>query len=42
MLAGLEGVSGGQILIDDRVVNNVAPLRETSRWSSSRTPSIRT
>ena len=42
MLAGLEDITSGRILIGDRVVNNVAPGRATSRWSSSRTPCIRT
>ena len=42
MLAGLEEVSDGRILIGDRVVNNVAPATATSRWSSSRTRSTRT
>jgi multiple sugar transport system ATP-binding protein len=42
MLAGLEEIYDGRILIGDRVVNNVAPLGATSRWSSSPTPSIRT
>ena len=42
MLAGLEEITEGRILIGDRVVNNVARRRATSRWSSSRTPSTRT
>ena len=42
MLAGLEEITNGRILIGDRVVNNVAPAHATSRWSSSRTRSTRT
>jgi len=41
MLAGLEDVTSGRILIGDRVVNNVAPVPVTWPWSSSRTPSTR-
>src|SRR5213083_405288 len=42
MLAGLEAISEGKILIGDRVVNNIAAKTGTSRWCSSRTPSTRT
>ena len=35
MLAGLERATEGRIMIGERVVNNVAPARATSRWSSS-------
>ena len=42
MLAGLEDVTDGAIMIGDRVVNNVAPAAATSRWCSSPTRSTRT
>ena len=42
MLAGLEDVTSGRILIGDRVVNNLAPGAATSRWCSSPTRSTRT
>ena len=43
MIAGLEQITDGRLLIGDRVVNNVAPVSTgTSPWCSSRTRSIRT
>ena len=42
MIAGLEEVSGGEIAIGERVVNQVAPKERTSRWCSRTTRSTRT
>jgi ABC-type Fe3+/spermidine/putrescine transport system ATPase subunit len=42
MLAGLEEISGGEILIDDKVVNDLDPRTATSRWSSRATRCTRT
>ena len=42
MIAGLEEITDGRLLIGDRVVNNLAPSSATSRWCSSRTRSTRT
>ena len=42
MLAGLEEVNSGRILIGDRDVTDVPPKDRTSRWSSRTTRSTRT
>jgi ABC-type sugar transport system ATPase subunit len=45
MVAGLEEVTDGEILIDNRLVNDVPtsrPRTATSRWSSRTTRCIRT
>ena len=42
MVAGLEEITGGQILIGDRVVNDWRPRIATSPWSSRTTRSTRT
>ncbi len=42
MIAGLEEISEGEILIGDRVVNRVPRRSATSRWSFRTTRSIRT
>ena len=43
MIAGLEEITGGEIWIGDRVVNNVSLRRSaTSRWCSRTTRSTRT
>ena len=42
MIAGLEDVSDGAILIGGRDVTGVAPDTATSRWSSRTTRSTRT
>ena len=42
MIAGLEQVSGGEILIGDRLVNDLPPKAWTSRWCSRTTRCIRT
>jgi ABC-type sugar transport system ATPase subunit len=42
MIAGLEEITAGQILIGDRVVNDLTPSNATSRWSSRTTRCIRT
>ncbi len=42
MLAGLETVSSGDILIDGRDVTQLPPASATSRWSSRTTRSTRT
>jgi multiple sugar transport system ATP-binding protein len=34
MIAGLEDIDDGQILVGDRVVNDVRPRNGTSRWCS--------
>lgn len=41
MLAGLETISGGEVRIGDKIVNNLAPNHVASRWCSRTTPSIR-
>jgi len=38
LLAGLEDITDGRILIADQVVNDVARKTGTSPWCSSRTP----
>ena len=42
MIAGLEEVTGGAILIDARDVTELPPRRATSPWSSRTTRSTRT
>jgi multiple sugar transport system ATP-binding protein len=42
MVAGLESVTSGRILIGDRDVTKRCPSTATWRWSSSPTRSIRT
>src|SRR5438309_10326444 len=42
MLAGLEAISEGRIMIGERVVNNIAAKTATSRWCSSPTRFTRT
>ncbi|GAB3901203.1 hypothetical protein GCM10027612_64170 [Microbispora bryophytorum subsp. camponoti] len=42
MIAGLEDISGGEIVIGDRVVNHLPRRTATSRWSSRTTRSTRT
>ena len=42
MVAGLEDITEGELLIDGRLVNDVPPRTATSRWSSRTTPSTRT
>ena len=42
MIAGLEEVSEGEVLIGDEVMNDVVPARAAWRWSSSPMRSIRT
>ena len=42
MVAGLENITAGEILIGDRVVNNVHRKSATSRWCFRTTRSIRT
>ena len=42
MVAGLESVTSGEILIDDQVVNHLEPPNAISRWCSRTTRSIRT
>ena len=42
MIAGLEEVTAGTILIGDRDVTDLAPARATSPWSSRTTRSTRT
>src|SRR5438552_16598826 len=41
MIAGLEEISGGDLYIGDRRVNDVAPKTVTSPWSSRATRCIR-
>ncbi len=42
MIAGLENITGGEIRIGDRVVNDVRRRSATSPWCSRTTRSIRT
>ncbi len=42
MIAGLEEVSEGEVLIGDEVMNDVVPAAAAWRWSSSPMRSIRT
>ena len=42
MVAGLESITAGEIVIGDRVVNKLEPRTATSRWCSRTTRSIRT
>ncbi len=42
MIAGLEEVSEGEVLIGDEVMNDVVPPAAAWRWSSSPMRSIRT
>ena len=42
MIAGLEEISGGELYIDDKLVNDVAPKTGTSPWSSRTTRCIPT
>src|ERR671917_1442541 len=42
MVAGLEVVSRGKVVIGDRVVNDVPPRSGTSPWCSRTTPCTRT
>ena len=42
MVAGLEEISDGQVLIGDRVVNDLRRRIAISRWCSRTTRSIRT
>nr|VXZ92536.1 Maltose/maltodextrin import ATP-binding protein MalK [Klebsiella pneumoniae] len=41
MLAGLETISGGEVRIGDKIVNNRRLNPVASRWCSRTTPSIR-
>ncbi len=41
MLAGLETISGGEVRIGDKIVNNWRLNPVASRWCSRTTPSIR-
>ena len=38
MIAGLEEISGGELYIDGKLMNDVEPKTATSPWSSSPTP----
>lgn len=42
MLAGLETISGGEVRIGDKIVNNLAPKSAVLQWCSRTMPSIRT
>ena len=42
MIAGLEEISGGELFIDGKQMNDVAPKDRESRWSSRTMLSIRT
>ena len=42
MIAGLEEITAGEIVIGGRVVNELTPRSGTSPWCSRTTPSIRT
>ena len=42
MVAGLESISGGELRIGERVVNDVEPKIATSPWCSRTTPCTRT
>ena len=41
MIAGLEGITSGEIWIGDRLVNGCRHATATSRWSSRTTPCTR-
>ena len=42
MIAGLEDITGGELSIDGRVVNQLSPASATSPWCSRTTRFIRT